>query len=164
MSTTRSSLHHATVHRAPRFAAVACLLAPLLVSTNGRAQALTAGVEKPPPNVLLLVDTSGSMELKADNTAPACNALSPTLTNQKNRWIDLVEVLTGTFANYSCWAQDRGSAGFKSEFSLSGNAPYDYNYTMPYTPALLGGAIPTGATDGAFTDDRRVDASTVLAG
>jgi 4-hydroxy-3-methylbut-2-enyl diphosphate reductase len=31
-------------------------------------------------------------------------------------------------------------------------------------PALLGGPLPSGATGGAFTDDRRVDASDVLAG
>jgi 4-hydroxy-3-methylbut-2-enyl diphosphate reductase len=31
-------------------------------------------------------------------------------------------------------------------------------------PALFGGPISTSAIEGAFTDDRRVDASSVLAG
>jgi hypothetical protein len=31
-------------------------------------------------------------------------------------------------------------------------------------PALFGGSIPTASTGGAFTDDRRVDASEVLSG
>jgi type IV pilus assembly protein PilY1 len=130
MATIRHIVHHA-----PRFVALASLLAPLLGSPRAAAQA-TAGVEKPQPNVLLLVDTSGSMELKADGTYPTCNALSPGLTNQKNRWIDLIEVLTGTFANYSCWKQDRNSAAFRSEFTLGGISPYDYGYTIPYTRAL----------------------------
>jgi type IV pilus assembly protein PilY1 len=128
------------MNHAPRFVAAACLLAPLLATGSARAQA-TAGVEKPPPNVLLLVDTSGSMELKADNTAPVCNPLSPTLTNQKNRWVDLVEVLTGTFSNYSCWSQDRNSTGFRSEFSLNGNVPYDAGYINRYTRALSGSCL-----------------------
>jgi type IV pilus assembly protein PilY1 len=100
------------------------------------AQALAqAEAQKPAPNVLLLVDSSGSMEFKTDGTFPHCK---PTYTSgfERSRWIDLVEVLTGTFNGYSCWSQDRSSTDFRNEFSLGGVSPYDLGYVNPYHRAL----------------------------
>src|SRR5687768_15527326 len=79
------------------------LLTALCAPSHASAQ---AEAEKPAPNVLLLVDTSGSMEFKADGTFPAC-VPGNTPAEEKSRWIDLVEVMTGAFDGYSCWAQDR---------------------------------------------------------
>lgn len=108
----------------------ALLLAALLPCSRAFAQ---AEAQKPAPNVLLLVDSSGSMEFQVDGSPVNCAATSP---RQKSRWIDMVEVLTGTFEGYSCWAQDRSSAAFRNEFSLAGVSPYDFGYVNPYHRAL----------------------------
>jgi type IV pilus assembly protein PilY1 len=114
-------------------------IALLLAATTARAQ---GDVERPLPNVLLLVDSSGSMEFKAEgDILPTCNPNNSGATNNKSRWIDLVEVTTGTFQNYSCFPMDRSSSGFLSEFSLSGVAPYDYQYELPYHRALSGNCL-----------------------
>src|SRR5690606_18100947 len=82
-------------------------------------------------------DTSGSMEFTSEgDVLPTCHPGNPTQTNEKSRWIDLVEVMTGTFQNYSCFSMDRSTSAFKSEFSLSNVDPYDYNYALPYTRAV----------------------------
>jgi type IV pilus assembly protein PilY1 len=115
-------------------------LAPLLAALLSLPVALRAGdvhaqadVDRPLPNVLLLVDSSGSMEFRADdNGQPVCHPGSPTLTNEKSRWIELVEVLTGTISGYSCFAQDRSSAAFRSEFKIGTTDPYDFNYVNAY--------------------------------
>jgi type IV pilus assembly protein PilY1 len=107
------------------------LLALLLSSSQASAQ---AEAQKPAPNVLLLVDNSGSMEFKTNGDLPSCTPGSS--LSERSRWIDLVEVLTGSFAGYSCWAQNRSSAEFRNEFSLGGISPYDYGYVYPYHRAL----------------------------
>jgi type IV pilus assembly protein PilY1 len=111
----------------PRWAAHG-VLALLLYSGSSSAQ---DEAQKPAPNVLLLVDSSGSMEFKTDGDFPACTPGDST-ASEKSRWIDLVEVLTGEFEGYSCWAQPRNTAAFRSEFELSGVQPYDYGYVNPY--------------------------------
>lgn len=112
------------------------LLAALLSSPNLAAQ---AEAEKPPPNVLLLVDTSGSMEFKTDGSFPNCVPGDP--SSEKSRWIDLVEVMTGTFDNYSCWAQDRNSTDFRNEFMLGTVVPYDFGYINPFHRPLSGNCL-----------------------
>lgn len=101
----------------------------------GRAEAQ----DGPMPNVLLLVDSSGSMEYKAGSTSfPQCDPTGLG-TNERSRWIDLVEVLTGSIQNYRCQALDRHSATFTSEFLLpNGASPIDYQYRNPYHRPLSG--------------------------
>jgi hypothetical protein len=79
------------------------------------------------PLVLLLVDTSGSMERSSDcecRTAycdeclPDCEANPP----GKNRWVEVLEALTGTFQDFTCVARDRTSDDFT----------YDGTYPIPY--------------------------------
>jgi type IV pilus assembly protein PilY1 len=111
----------------------ALLLAVLLPCSRAFAQ---AEAQKPAPNVLLLVDSSGSMEFQVDGSPVDCAATTP---RQKSRWIDMVEVLTGTFEGYSCLAQDRSQAAFRNEFSLGGVAPYDFGYVNPYHRAVSNG-------------------------
>ncbi|MEY4549768.1 MAG: hypothetical protein RL685_5963, partial [Pseudomonadota bacterium] len=111
----------------------------LMCGFSGRAAA-QAEAETPAPNVLLLVDNSGSMEFKVDGTFPSC-VPNDTTVNQKSRWIELVEVLTGRFKNYSCWAQDRSSADFRSEFTIGSVPPYDVGYVNPYHRALSGNCL-----------------------
>jgi len=136
--------------------ALAWLSGSLLFSGQARAQ-VDADVSRPMPNVLVLVDTSGSMEYKtSSNSFPLCkyDANGPIAngpaTSEKSRWIDLVEVLTGTITNYECQTLDRGAASFKNEYKIIGsslpNSPYDFLYANAYHRPLSGGcAIGPGA-------------------
>ena len=101
------------------------------LASAGAARA-QVDINPPPPNVMLLVDSSGSMEYKSSSTTfPACD---PTKDNasEKSRWVELVEVLTGGIEKYRCEEVDRSSAGFLSEFKLAGQNPADYFYLDPY--------------------------------
>jgi type IV pilus assembly protein PilY1 len=131
--------------------ALACLIA------SGTA---SAQVDTNPPlqNVMLLVDTSGSMEYATDGSKVTCDQVDATLTtegkaaSQKNRWTQLVEVLTGDITNFSCYTQDRASVSFRDEFRLAGVDPYDYNYHVPYH-RIVSGSGATGCTIGAGVVD-----------
>ncbi|MBX3269715.1 MAG: hypothetical protein KF729_05615 [Sandaracinaceae bacterium] len=79
------------------------------------------------PVVMLLVDTSGSMERMnggADAALPSCSG-STAGVNQRNRWHMMVESLTGTWSdsNYYCRTVSR---------STLPTASPDYNYYLPY--------------------------------
>ncbi|HEY4102400.1 MAG TPA: hypothetical protein VGM44_00850 [Polyangiaceae bacterium] len=126
---------------------LAVLAACLGYAQRGAAQADT---NPQMPNVLLLVDTSGSMEYKtSSSTFPACryNATglvpNPPMLSEKSRWIDMVEILTGTISNYDCQAIDRGSAAFKSEYQVntSATSPYDFLYSDPYHRPMSSGCV-----------------------
>lgn len=114
-------------------------------------------IEPPLPNVLLLVDTSGSMDYKIDGSKVACPYRDSSLTNEptsatpeKSRWTQLVEVLTGDVQGYSCYTQDRSSPNFLAEYSLGGGVyePYDKGYHVPYHRILSNGCtIGPGTTD-----------------
>jgi type IV pilus assembly protein PilY1 len=91
-----------------------------------------ADIAPPPPNVLLLVDTSGSMDYKTGSDAfPTCRYAGTNVTaspSERSRWIDLVEVLTGSIPSYDCQRLDRNSTDFKNEYST----PYDFLYPNPF--------------------------------
>src|SRR5687767_4045666 len=102
---------------------------------------------------MLLVDSSGSMEYKSSTASfPTCDPLGNT-TSEKSRWIELIEVLSGGIQDYRCESVDRSSDPFKSEYSLLGTLPADYQYTSPYHRPLSGtctpgpGTLPTNAYD-----------------
>ncbi|HVY27713.1 MAG TPA: hypothetical protein VHB79_14260 [Polyangiaceae bacterium] len=118
------------------------LLALSLWPGQARAQ---ADISPPPPNVLLLVDTSGSMDYKtSSNSFPTCHYAGSTTTvatSERSRWIDLVEVLTGSIKDYDCQRLDRNSAGFRSEYALGGSPPYDALYANPYNRPTSAGCV-----------------------
>lgn len=122
--------------------AATSLMALALSPAKARAQ---ADISPAPPNVLLLVDTSGSMDYKTNSNAfPVCRYNGTTNTGQaseRSRWIELVEVLTGSINNYDCQKLDRVSAGFQSEYALNGGPPYDYLYANPYNRAASNGCV-----------------------
>ena len=125
------------------------LLASLLSVSRAQAQ---ADVMPPPPNVLLLVDTSGSMDYKTStNTFPTCSYAGSTATGQaseRSRWIELVEVLTGSIGDYGCQKLDRNSSAFRNEYTLNGGDPYDFLYPNPYhRPASNGCVSGPGTLD-----------------
>lgn len=111
-----------------------------------------ADVNLPLPNVLLLVDSSGSMEyVSSGNELPECNPA--TTGGARSRWIELVEVLTGSIQDYRCQAVNRASHAFSQEFGLGGEPPYDYGYPKPYHRPLSGTCTPgpgTARTDNPY--------------
>ncbi len=112
-----------------------------LSSVAGAALA-QSDVNPPLPNVMLLVDSSGSMEYKASSANfPTCDPTG-VVPSEKSRWLDLVEVLTGSVQNYRCYSEPRDSSAFKTEYSLGGTAPYDYQYFNPYHRPLSGTCTP----------------------
>lgn len=84
------------------------------------------------PVVMLLVDTSGSMERMPGGSRaelPVC-AGSPAGTNQRNRWTTVVEALTGTWSDTDFFCTTRSRAGYTG-------SP-DWNYYLPYHEPPLG--------------------------
>src|SRR5262252_4046265 len=93
------------------------------VSRGVRAQ---IDVNPPLPNVLLLVDNSGSMENMIDGRTPEAsgNSCTPGTASAPNRWNTLLNVMTGTIQNFSCQAIDRTQASFGSgEYAFQNVAP-----------------------------------------
>src|SRR5581483_9606589 len=95
------------------------------------------------------VDTSGSMEWKSSGDVdPVCDPTNPNTstltTNEKSRWIELVETLTGTIDNYSCYAEPRNAtSNFSTEFQLSPtDVPYDLGYTDVYHRPMSSQCVP----------------------
>jgi type IV pilus assembly protein PilY1 len=101
----------------------------------------------PVPNVLLLIDNSGSMERMIDSSLPeatpanTCNCdpvLGTCVWSQApaspNRWGILLQALTGQLTNgYNCAAMPRApSSVFAQEYSINGIVPYDVNYYLPF--------------------------------
>jgi type IV pilus assembly protein PilY1 len=155
-SASRNRLPHARLG-ASALAALAALAVSLGVATRASAQADTNPLM---PNVLLLVDTSGSMEYKtSSNTFPVCrfdtNGLipNPPTLSEKSRWTDMVEVLTGSIANYDCQTIDRGLASFKAEYKVNStlaNSPYDFLYPNPYHRPMSGTCVAGPGTINAL--------------
>jgi type IV pilus assembly protein PilY1 len=101
--------------------------------------------------VLLLVDTSGSMEKMIDGTDPEANSplyspsgactlfpgtVSGGAASTPNRWGTFVQAMTGTFSNgYRCFQMARNGGAttpFPLEYQINGKTPYDYGYYLPY--------------------------------
>jgi type IV pilus assembly protein PilY1 len=127
-----------------------------LATNAARAQ---SDINPPIPNVMLLIDTSGSMENMPNDKPPedasnnppntvvpaACVPGQPTALN---KWATLVSVLSGTIQNFSCEPIDRSSAPFLYEYSYPPNngpgavAPYDANYFLLHHRLLSNGCGP----------------------
>lgn len=146
-SSTRSRTCHFALTRrrsaVARLPNVALVASAVLVASAAGAQ---VDIEPPPPNVMLLVDSSGSMEYKSSSSAfPACDPTGNT-ASEKSRWVELVEVLAGSIPNYRCAAVDRTSTAFKSMYSLSGVLPADADYSNPYHRPLSGTCMTVPGT------------------
>ncbi|MET0286233.1 MAG: hypothetical protein ABW352_17270 [Polyangiales bacterium] len=87
------------------------------------------------PAMVLMVDTSGSMERKADTSScvdclPACNNSA---ADERNRWAITLEALTGTFTNYRCVKRDRSV--YTGQYDQAYFLPH-YEFTM-VSPTFL---------------------------
>lgn len=112
--------------------------AAAMLTQNSPVRAQIAGTAKKQlPNVMLLVDTSGSMERMNDGSLPVC---TPGTATSPNRWGSLVQAMSGTFQPYySCARQGRSTTRFRNEFRLSPTTPiYDEDYALPYHRPLVG--------------------------
>jgi type IV pilus assembly protein PilY1 len=99
------------------------------------------------PTMMVLVDTSGSMERKPDTAScvdclPSCN--DNAATDERNRWAITLEALTGTFNSYKCTKRDRSNYV----------GQYDENYFLPHyefaTTSPLFATFATQAADGVL--------------
>ncbi len=101
------------------------------LSTHAHAQ--DPDVRSLTPVVMLVLDTSGSMEgipgcscpgnpdsNLCDECYPACGGAPG--TDERNRWTLAVEALSGTFTNFSCTSLDRDDPLFT----------YDFGYVAPH--------------------------------
>lgn len=123
----------------------------LFLCPEARAQ---TDINPPLPNVLLLVDTSGSMEYKTGGTDfPACDP-DGSSSSERSRWIDLVEVMTGSITNYRCQSIDRADSSFRTgEYGTGGPTgvePYDYLYDNPFHRPMSGECV---AAPGVLTSN-----------
>ena len=124
---------------------------------EGNARAQQNDVSPPLPNVMLLIDTSGSMERLIDGRDPEleptaiCN---PAAQSSPNRWGIALEALTGKFVGgYHCLAMSRKAgqtitngrpvSEFLSTYSLGANSPYDNEYHLPYHRPMTGSDLAT---------------------
>jgi type IV pilus assembly protein PilY1 len=124
----------------------ATLAGVALVAAPTAAHAQQVDINPPLPNVMLLIDNSGSMERMIDGTQPesnpanTCNCDATTgvcnwnAQPSPNRWAVLLQALTGSFQNgYNCAAMPRTPGSiFDSEYKINGVSPYDLNYYLPY--------------------------------
>jgi type IV pilus assembly protein PilY1 len=124
----------------------------LLITESANAQIGAANV--PLPDVLILLDTSGSFEKMIDGLDPEDPSHNPSaLTNlsakcdttraltgiatDPNRWGIAVQALTGDIQPYySCVAMDRTQPPFAGQFGIrnvgANYPPYDFGYYLNY--------------------------------
>jgi type IV pilus assembly protein PilY1 len=147
---------------APSLPAASAGVALLLSGAEARAQQYD--LNPPLPNVLLMVDNSGSMERMTDGTLPEDNTLnacdvsncvimggSPPQTQctwatrpanapplAPNRWNAVLQALSGTPVNgYHCVSMPRSTGStFSTEYQIDGTPPYDLNYYLPFHRAV----------------------------
>ncbi len=105
------------------------LLLLFVALAPGREAAAQPDVRNIRPNVVLLVDTSGSMERKPDClcTTPACLECLPVCsapTFEENRWSIVAQALTGEFTPFECTSENRIGGIYAGE--------YDEGYFLPH--------------------------------
>ncbi|MFO0625464.1 MAG: PilC/PilY family type IV pilus protein [Polyangiales bacterium] len=123
----------------------AMLLAAGVAVMSADAAAQTPDVRLIRPNLLLLVDTSGSMEWRTNTLnsdcigrdggicnrtssgGSICAVTAPT-DERRNRWTTAIEVLTGTIENFSC-----------QEVPRTDPSQYDYLYPISHHIPLSNG-------------------------
>lgn len=117
------------------FERLAVVLALGLMSAPTAAQETTApDIRNIRPAVMLLVDTSGSMERMSGGgggALPMCSG-SASGTNERNRWTTVLEALTGSWAesDYYCKTLPRNTGAFVGQ--------PDYQYYHPYHRPPIG--------------------------
>lgn len=131
------------------------------------ARAQTIDTNPPLPNVLILLDNSGSMEKMIDGTDPGgpngqgqnqgCtykyvgNAVqqvgNPAVGSTPNRWGIAVQALTGDmYPRYMCVEMPRDAASvLVNEYKINGKLPYDQDYVLPFHRPVAAGDVLANA-------------------
>lgn len=125
--------------RVRAIAASGAALALVVSAPRARAQ---SDVAPPLPNVLILLDSSGSMERQPNAALPMASGTTGTVSTAQSRWTQALQVLGGSIKNYAMLnvARDTSTGSdFFSEYNLGGIAPYDAGYALPHFRPLSGG-------------------------
>ena len=125
--------------------AVALLVLGVAIVPSREAGAQDPDIRNVRPHVMLLIDTSGSMERKPECicVTPACLECLPICTAptfEQNRWSIVAQALTGEFSPYECLSEDRIGGIYVGQ--------YDEGYFLPHI--LLPQELPsfTGTQSG----------------
>lgn len=142
-----------------RTLALAAFAGVFLASASASAQ---VDVRLIRPDVMVLLDTSGSMEfvnsalndtctgpdaaacMRCSNGASLCSPGCPA-SEARNRWATAIEVLTGSIQNFSCTRTDRNNP-----------AEYDYLYQFPHHVPLSNN-VPLYHPNAVQADDGILD-------
>ncbi len=140
------------IHRPGRGLLLGAALLVLGSGWPGRASAQPPDARAIRPLVMLLVDTSGSMELLPNCVCrtPSCQECYPVCRNapgdDRNRWATVLEALTGEWSDFRCRKENRATYP-KTE--------YDYLYPVPHFRIVsVGGQVANGVLD-AYIDRAR---------
>lgn len=132
-----------------RFARIGCTggVLALLLAASGTARAQGNGASAhAPPNVMLLVDTSGSMERLANGQLPTC---TPGIATDPNRWGQLVQGLTGSVQPfYSCGTMLRDTT--TSSVGLTDFQTYQTFREAYWPPSIYGTISPQARYDDGY--------------
>jgi type IV pilus assembly protein PilY1 len=142
--------------------ATAMLLAAGVVLSPAAAPAQTPDVRLIRPNILIQMDTSGSMEWRTNTLnsdcvgrdggicnrtssgGSLCSVTAPT-EERRNRWTTAIEVLTGTIENFSC-----------QEIARTDPSQYDYLYPITHHVPLSNN-VPLNRTGASQINDGILD-------
>ena len=106
--------------------ALALVAASLSAASTAHAQD-APDVRNLRPIVMLLVDSSGSMQREGNcvcRTATCEECLPNCRMNERNRWSTVVEAMTGTYEEWACFEEDR--------YATSYSRQPDYRYYIPH--------------------------------
>ncbi len=113
------------------------------------AQSVPGDVRLIRPNIMVLLDSSGSMEFRTNTLNNTCSGTNGGVCNRcsngvsmcalacpeeerRNRWTTAIEVLTGTIDDFTCVESDRTTSDFN----------YDYRYPYSHHQPLSNRGIP----------------------
>jgi type IV pilus assembly protein PilY1 len=125
-----------------RISSFAVLGLSLLALMPQRVSAQEPDIRSIRPAVMLLVDSSGSMDYELGSASgptggfPTCTG-SVSASNETNRWITLLEALTGEYNNYYCSAVDRRS------YTGAADQYYAHSSFEPHGTQLDNGILDT---------------------
>ncbi len=110
-------------------------------AADARAQALEQ-LKVPPPNLMLLLDTSNSMNKTLSGQDPDCVLPAGTYMSQYtpnpldarggSRWYQVANALTGSVPRAMCIPVTRDTVSFASEYSIANKLPYDATSLTKY--------------------------------
>jgi type IV pilus assembly protein PilY1 len=156
-TTTSRSPHRSRVLRARRRFPLTRLVGAAAVAFTlaqpQQADAQQLDVNPPLPNVMILLDTSGSMEKMisgADPSSSPASTCNPGVASSPNRWGVALQALTGdVLPYYSCSPMSRASgSAFDLEYRINGLSPYDVNYYLPFHRPVSGTSAATACVLG----------------